>query len=266
MNDSRPLRPTLAQLRQVCQPPEIRSRRSAEHWVAGVYLRTLSPYLTRILIRLGFSANGVTWLMIVTGILTGVALLIPGLPGACLAVLLGQLQMLWDCCDGEVARWRRTSSATGIFLDSIGHYAAEASICIALGFRAAGSWSSWSSPSWWLTGGAVLGILILFNRGLGEMALSARYRANLPQLADASEVSVPKVSGIRKLRGAARIFPLHRMLHSVELTLLIFVTASIDAVAGNLVATQILLVVLIPGSLLVLIGHLLAIVTSDRLK
>ena len=45
-----------------------------------------------------------------------------------LAVVLGQLQMLVDCCDGEVARWRRTSSPAGVFLDKVGHYTTEALI------------------------------------------------------------------------------------------------------------------------------------------
>ena len=34
-----------------------------------------------------------------------------------LAVLLTQLQLLWDASDGEVARWRGTSSPLGVFLD-----------------------------------------------------------------------------------------------------------------------------------------------------
>jgi len=54
-----------------------------------------------------------------------------------LALLLGQLQMLVDCCDGEVARWRKESSPAGVFLDKVGHYSTEALIPIALGIRAA---------------------------------------------------------------------------------------------------------------------------------
>ena len=50
---------------RVTQPPSVRTRAAAEHWVAHAYLRDISPYLTRILLRAGFSANGVTWLMII---------------------------------------------------------------------------------------------------------------------------------------------------------------------------------------------------------
>ena len=53
------------------------------------YLRDVSPYLTRLLLRAGFSANGVTWLMIISGALAAVATGWPGLAGAVLAVLVG---------------------------------------------------------------------------------------------------------------------------------------------------------------------------------
>ena len=42
----RPARPTVAEIREVCQPPAIRGRKNSEHWVADVYLRDISPYLT----------------------------------------------------------------------------------------------------------------------------------------------------------------------------------------------------------------------------
>ena len=90
-----------------------------------------------MLLKTPISANGVTGLMILVGWSTAAALLIPGIWGALLAVVLGQLQMLVDCCDGEVARWRRTSSPAGVFLDKVGHYTTEALIPLALGIRAA---------------------------------------------------------------------------------------------------------------------------------
>ena len=95
---------TIAHLREVTQPPEVRLRANAEHWTASLYLRDISPYLTWMLLKTSINANGVTGLMILTGWLTAAALLIPGFTGAALALILGQLQMLVDCSDGEVAR------------------------------------------------------------------------------------------------------------------------------------------------------------------
>ena len=97
----------------ITQPDSVRSRAGAEHWVAHLYLRDVSPYLTRILLRLGMSANGVTWLMILTAALAAVVTSWPSVIAAVAVVVLAQLQMLFDCCDGEVARWRGTSSGEG---------------------------------------------------------------------------------------------------------------------------------------------------------
>ena len=69
---------SFAELRAVAQPPEVRSRRNAEHWTASLYLRDISPYLTWILLRTSISANGVTGLMFLTGWSVAAALLIPG--------------------------------------------------------------------------------------------------------------------------------------------------------------------------------------------
>lgn len=129
--------PTIAQIREVCQPASVRGRRNSEHWVADVYLRSLSPYLTSLLLRTSITANQVTWLMVATGISTALVILIPGLPGAGAALLLGQMQMLWDCSDGEVARWRGTTSPKGVFIDRVGHYTTKNLIPITLGLRAA---------------------------------------------------------------------------------------------------------------------------------
>ena len=63
----RPERPTIAELRAVTQPPAVRGRKNSEHWVADVYLRDISPYLTRVLLPTGVSANTVTWFMIARG-------------------------------------------------------------------------------------------------------------------------------------------------------------------------------------------------------
>ena len=118
----RPVNPTIAQIREISQPVSVTGRSNAEHWVADLYLRRISPHLTRVLLRTPITANGVTYLMIITGISISAALLVPGTKGLLLALFLSQLQMLWDCCDGEIARWRNAQSPKGIFLDRIGHY------------------------------------------------------------------------------------------------------------------------------------------------
>jgi phosphatidylglycerophosphate synthase len=257
-------RPTIAELRAVTQPPSVRGRRNAEHWTADLYQRRLSPYLTRFLLGTAITANGVTVLMILTGAATGAGLLVPGLLGAVLAVLLGQLQMLWDCCDGEVARWRQTFSPVGFFLDKLGHTVAESAIPLALGVRADGGLGSIGG---WTTLGAVLAVLVLVNKSLNDAVHLARSASDLPRLQDRAEEAAPRAAGVRRLRALARFVPFHRAFHSVELTLLALVAAIVDVVAGDgLDATRVLLVALVVAAAVTVLGHLIAILTSSRLR
>ena len=263
---TRPDRPTVAQVREVCQPDAVRMRANSEHWVADVYLRGISPYLTRLLLRTPISANGVTALMILTGMGAAGALLIPGLPGVFLAAILGQLQMLWDCCDGEVARWRQTSSPKGVFLDRVGHYVTEGLIPIALGLRAAGfPGDGWLDTPWPLIG-ALLAVLVLFNKSLNDMVHVSRAYNDLPRLADTKSIGTPQGSGLRRVRSLARFFPFYRAYHSVELTLLALVAGIIDAFLGDLAATRVLVAALAILGVVTIIGHLVAILSSSKLR
>ncbi len=266
---ARPTRPTVAQIREVGQPPSIRGRRNSEHWVADAYQRAISPYLTLVLLRLGASANQVTLLMIATGIGAAAALLIPGLPGGILAALLGQLQMLWDCCDGEVARWRQTSSPAGVFLDRVGHYATEGLIPIALGMRAAGfPEQGWLTTPWPFIG-ALLAVLVLWNKILNDTVHVSRAYNGLPLLADSSQtvaIAQPRQGALRRARALLRFFPFYRAYHSVELTLLAAVAAVIDAVMGSLAPTRVLVSALAVFGVVTVIGHLAAILASSKLR
>ncbi len=262
----RPARPTIAQLREVCQPPAVRGRRNSEHWVADAYQRRISPYLTRILLRTPITANGVTWLMVATGAGAAFALLIPGLPGAFLAAILGQLQMLWDCSDGEVARWRQTTSPKGVFIDRVGHYTAEGLIPIALGMRAAGfPDAGWTDTPWPLIG-ALISVMVLYNKALNDMVHVSRAYNNMPRLEEKAEVSQPSRSLLRRLRSMARFFPFHRAYHSVELTILALIAGIGDAIVGDLSVTRFLVAFLAIFGVVTIIGHLASILSSSRLR
>lgn len=258
--------PTIAQIREVCQPASVRGRRNSEHWVADVYLRSLSPYLTSLLLRTSITANQVTWLMVATGVSTALVILIPGLPGAGAALLLGQMQMLWDCSDGEVARWRGTTSPKGVFIDRVGHYTTEGLIPITLGLRAAGfPDDGWLDSPWPLLG-ALLAVLIVYNKALNDMVHVARAYANLTTLEDKAGVGAPQGALLRRLRAMARAVPFYRAYHSVELTILIFVAAIIDMFLGDLAATRALLAGLLVLACVTVVGHLAAILSSRKLR
>lgn len=268
----RPKNPTLDQLRAVCQPPEVRARRNAEHWTAELYLRHISIYLTAILVRTRISANGVTGLMILAGWLMSVALLIPGIWGPLLAVVLSQVQLYFDCSDGEVARWRGTQSPRGIFIDMVGHHTTEALLPIALGYRVFTELQAQDSnieQAWpTLFMATVLSVLLVLNRSQSLMVHAARGMAGLAKLPDTAEArAVAPASMIGKLRSAARFLPFHRMLHAVELSLLILLMSIISLIAGVPgLAEKWMIWILLPAVFFVNIGHFIASMASSRLR
>ena len=245
----RPTKPTIEQLRAVCQPPSVTGRSNAEHWVADLYLRKLSPYLTRLLLKTPITANGVTYLMIITGISISAALQIPGLFGLFLAFLLSQLQMLWDCCDGEIARWRDTQSPKGVFLDRVGHYLTESLIPIAL------AWRIGEGDYELLFLGSLISVLILLNKGFNDAVHVSRAYAGLPKLADSKSVGEAKSIIIRVARAPFRIFAIQRLFHSVEMSILILVFSGNE----NLIRMG------LPLAAFVTAGHLVSILSSRKL-
>lgn len=262
--------PTIEELRAVVQPPEVRSRRNAEHWTAELYLRHISIYLTAMLIRTRISANGVTGLMIVAGWGISVSLLIPGIWGPALAVLFSQIQLFFDCSDGEVARWRGTQSPKGIYIDMVGHHTTEALIPIALGYRVFVELGSSAPGQSWPTlfMATCVSVALVLNRSQSLMVHAARGLAGLPKLPDtAASREVPRSSIIGKLRSLAIFLPFHKLLHAVELSLLVFICSVISAVLNQPVQGEKWLVwVLLPATLLVNVGHFLSAVASSRLK
>lgn len=245
------MRPSIAELKAKTQPESITGRRNSEHWSADLYLRRISPYLTRLLIPTAITPNGVTYLMILTGISISLSLLIPGWIAFLIAIILSQLQMLWDCVDGELARWRERFSPAGVFLDKVGHYFAEALIPIAIGLRLKDD--DYLYPFL----GALLATLIVINKGLNDAVHVARAFAGLEKLAD--RAAPIRKGAIASLRRIANLVPFHRAYHSVEMTL-IFAFA---AMVGYLQEAFLILVLASP---FVTLGHLISILASNKLS
>src|SRR2546421_14116 len=164
--------PSLAELRATGQPPAVLERLNDEHWAGRLYMRRVSPRATWVFARLGWSPNAVTVAFIVCGVAAGVVVAFGGLWSAIVAAILIQAYLLFDCSDGQLARWS----------------------------------------------------------------------------------------------GLAAALKLHRIIQAVELSLLILVAAIIDAIAGNLTATRVLLLACLVIAALMVVAHLAAIVTSRRLR
>jgi phosphatidylglycerophosphate synthase len=260
--EARPARPTVAEVRAVGQPPGLLDR-GGEQWGGRLYMRRISPYVTWAFLRTPITPNGVTWLMTVAGLLAAAALTLPGVVPAVAAVLLLQLQPLFDCSDGELARWRRQRSPAGVYLDGIAHALTEAALPIALGIRADGGWEETGG---WTTLGLVAAVLVLLVKVESALVVVARVEAGRPAARDVREIAVPRPSVLRRVRRAFDFVPLFRVLLAVEASLLALVAAIVDAAAGDLVGTRALVVLLVGVATVTVTGHLAAILASDRLR
>ena len=253
----------MAEVIAVTQPESVLGRANAEHWAGRLYMRKVSPYLTRELVRTSITPDGVTWLMVVSGLLAALALASLGVVGAVLCVLLIQAQLLFDCSDGEVARWRRHSSPVGIYLDRIGHYSTESALPIALGIKADGGWTSIGG---WTTLGLVCAVLHLLNKAETDLVHVARAYAGLPLVQDVTATSRPRGGLLALVRGVLRFVPFFRAFVAVEFSFLVLVAALFDVALGDLVGSRVLVVALVPIGVVIAGGHLLGVLTSSRLK
>jgi phosphatidylglycerophosphate synthase len=226
-------------------------------------MRRFSPYVTRLILPTRVTANAVTGLTIAFGLAAAGVLTIPGLIPAAGALVLIQLQMLFDCSDGEVARWRREFSAAGIYLDRISHYVTETAFPIALGVRADGGWDSTGG---WTTLGLVVAVLVLLIRTESALVHVARAEAGKPLVADTEAIAEPRGAALRRLRRVLGIVPFFRAFVAIEFTLLAFAAAVVDSIAGDLVGSRVLLVALLPLAAVTAAGHLVAILASSRLR
>ena len=255
--------PSIAELRAATQPQSLFERNSGEHWAGRLYVRRFSPYLTRRLLPTRVTPNAVTWAMVAVGVLAAALLTLPGVLAALAAALTIQLQILLDCVDGELARWRRQFSPAGVYLDRLAHFVTETALPIALGIRADGGWDELGG---YTTLGLLAAVLALLVRMEIVLVGVARAEAGLPPYRDTAAASAPRSSPLRRLRRALGFFPFFRAFVAIEATLLALVAALLDLALGDLAATRALVIALVPVAAVTALGHLIAILASSRLR
>jgi phosphatidylglycerophosphate synthase len=255
--------PSIAELRAATQPESLFARNSGEHWAGKLYVRRFSPYVTRGLLSTRVTPNAVTWAMIFVGLAAAAVLTLPGVLAALAAALLIQCQILLDCVDGELARWRRQFSPAGIYLDRLGHYVTETALPIALGIRADGGWDELGTYTML---GLVAAVLALLVRTESALVHVARAEAGKPVVQDTVAIATPRVSGLARVRRALGFFPFFRAFVAVEATLLALAAALLDLALGDLEATRALVIALVPVAAITAVGRLFTILGSERLR
>jgi len=85
------------------------------------FVRKLSIYFTWIILRTPLSANHITFLGLISAFIGSLLLVSKYSVFLLLGTLLLQLFFLLDLCDGEISRFRKSSSLGGAYFDSLVH-------------------------------------------------------------------------------------------------------------------------------------------------
>jgi phosphatidylglycerophosphate synthase len=129
--------------------------------------RTFSIYFTKVFILLGISANMITLLSIVAGILAGIFISL----SQPIYFILGALSLLMvtilDCSDGEIARYHAQNSSTGEYLDRIAAAIIDPTILFGIGLAL----FKHTNAQWIITATIIAG----FSLALMRLSLSYAY-------------------------------------------------------------------------------------------
>ncbi|WP_189111482.1 CDP-alcohol phosphatidyltransferase family protein [Streptomyces camponoticapitis] len=257
-------RPSVAELRPVVHPPGVKDRRSGEHWGGRLYMREISLRVDRYLVNTRVTPNQLTYVMTVAGALAAPALLVPGIAGAVLGVLMVQLYLLLDCVDGEVARWKKQYSMTGVYLDRVAAYLCDAAVLVGFGLRAADLWGSGRIDWLWAFLGTLAALGAILIKAETDLVGVARHQQGLAPVKEAA--SEPRSSGMALARRAAGALKFHRLILGIEASLLILVLAILDSVRDDLFFSRLGVAVLAGIALVQTLLHLVSVLASSRLR
>lgn len=227
-------------------------------------MREVSLRIDRHLVNTRVTPNQVTYVMTVAGALAAPALLVPGITGAVLGVVMVQLYLLFDCVDGEIARWKKQYSMAGVYLDRVAAYLCDAAVLVGFGLRASDLWGSGRIDWLWAFLGTLAALGAILIKAETDLVGVARHQQGLPPVKEAA--SEPRSSGVALARRAAAALKFHRLVLGIEASLLILVLAILDSIRGDLFFSRLGVAVLAGIALLQTLLHLVSILASSRLK
>ncbi|MFJ4964542.1 CDP-alcohol phosphatidyltransferase family protein [Streptomyces sp. NPDC088729] len=257
-------RPSVAELRPVVHPPGVKDRRSGEHWAGRLYMREVSLRVDRYLVDTRVTPNQLTYVMTVAGVLAAPALLVPGIGGALLGVLMVQLYLLFDCVDGEIARWKKQYSLSGVYLDRVAAYLCDAAVLVGLGLRAADLWGQGRIDWLWAFLGTLAALGAILIKAETDLVGVARHQGGMPPVQESA--SEPRSSGMALARRAAGALKFHRLILGIEASFVILLAAVLDTIGGDLFYTRLTTAVMAGIALLQTLLHLVSVLASSRLK
>lgn len=112
---------SIDEIRKICQ-----IKGNKEHWYTRIVTRRISIYITYLLIRTSITPNQVTLLAIIFVLISSTLFTFGNNIYTIVGAIVLQLYVLFDCVDGEIARYRiftgmKTKNNMGKFMELIEH-------------------------------------------------------------------------------------------------------------------------------------------------
>jgi phosphatidylglycerophosphate synthase len=101
----------------------------------SLFLRRYTIYVSYFFCKLGFTANQVTYLMIICGVVGSICYVPRNIFINLAGIIFFHLWYFLDCVDGEVARLRNQCSLVGIYFDEASHIVVNSLFTAALGIH-----------------------------------------------------------------------------------------------------------------------------------
>jgi len=122
---------SIEELRRICQ--SIDKKKSSLPY-SVIFARKISIYFTKLLLYTNITPNQVTFLCTLIGVVACL-FFINGNPWhTIVGALLLELWYIFDHVDGEVARYRKKTTLTGVYLDFLSHYIVHPFIFVCVSF------------------------------------------------------------------------------------------------------------------------------------
>ncbi|MEA3323713.1 MAG: CDP-alcohol phosphatidyltransferase family protein [Euryarchaeota archaeon] len=121
---------SIKELKKICQ----NSKAETMDWYSKIFYRNISVYLTKLLLHTSITANHVTLFTIVLGLAAGILFSFGTYSYILAGALLLQLWLIFDCVDGEIARYRGTAGICGKYIESLDHCITEPFTVVCVGY------------------------------------------------------------------------------------------------------------------------------------
>ena len=215
---------SIKELKKICQ-------KENDNWYGRYFVRKISIYITKLLLKTEVTPNQISGLSILIGIIAGIFFVFGNYWYTLVGALLLLLSNIVDCVDGEIARYRKSASVAGKYIESLNDYIVHSFIFVCISF---GLYNIFHNIFIF-----VLGFLIVLFSYWGAVAPALVYETLTTQTSNSKEKVKEQASKIREniFGKPSKIRSMYNHIRAPFISpyfiLMILITAALDFILVN---------------------------------